>query len=89
MSSMTAKRNKKNRADTGATPPPPAESSPPGKARGRQMVGVDPDIHQQLKLLAQRNSRPLTWELRLLFIKALRENGLWPPGKETTAPPPS
>jgi hypothetical protein len=46
------------------------------------MVGVDPTIHQQLKRLAEKNGRPLTWEIRRIFLKALQENGLWPPSEE-------
>jgi hypothetical protein len=50
----------------------------------RSMVGISPQLHQQLKILADRNGRPVSWELRLLIQRHLEANGLWPPEAEQT-----
>jgi hypothetical protein len=64
---------------------------PPKKKRGqdtedrhkaRNMVALHPDLHRQLKKLAERNNRPLSWELRKLIIDHLEQEGLWPPEPE-------
>lgn len=44
----------------------------------RVLVGIPGDVHRQLKKLAEKNGRPLTWELRALIVKALETAGLWP-----------
>jgi len=46
----------------------------------RVLVGIPAEVHAQLKLLAARNDRPLTWEIRALLVKALEAEKLWPPG---------
>lgn len=43
------------------------------------MARLSADVHGQLKILAERNNRPLTRELRALIIQHLEENDLWPP----------
>ncbi len=43
------------------------------------MVRLPPDLHRQLKRLADANRRPLAWELRGIIEAALREAGFWPP----------
>jgi hypothetical protein len=45
----------------------------------RTLVGIPKDVHAQLAKLAERNNRPLTWELRALIIKELEAAKLWPP----------
>lgn len=54
---------------------------PPDEDRhlSHAMVRLPADVHQQLKILAERNNRPLTRELRALIIRHLEENDLWPP----------
>jgi hypothetical protein len=47
----------------------------------RNLVNVPPEVHAQLRKLAERNCRPISWELRLALIKHLEEAGLWPPEK--------
>lgn len=47
------------------------------------MIRLPEDVHRQLKLLAERNNRPATWELRALVVKALEEANLWPPSGES------
>jgi hypothetical protein len=71
---------KKNPPENTPEPDPMPETAE--EKRNRMMVGVDPTIHQQLKRLAEKNGRPLTWEIRRIFLKALQENGLWPPSEE-------
>lgn len=44
-----------------------------------KMVRVSGPHLEQLKKLAKRNHRPLSWELSLLIEEALKTNGLWPP----------
>lgn len=46
------------------------------------MVRVPPDLHALLKELAEQNSRPLSWELRLAITTHLRAAGKWPPPAE-------
>jgi hypothetical protein len=43
------------------------------------MVSLTPKIYEQLQLLAEKNDRPLNWELRSIVLKALVAAGLWPP----------
>lgn len=47
--------------------------------RPRRMVSLSPELHEQLALLADRNGRPLNWEVRLALEAHLKANGLWPP----------
>jgi hypothetical protein len=61
---------------------PAGGEPPPDRHASHMMVRLPEDVHRQLKLLAERNNRPLTWELRGVLIKHLEENGLWPPGPE-------
>jgi hypothetical protein len=49
--------------------------------RRRQMIGMSPEMHQQLHKLAERNGRPLSWEVRRILMQALAEAGLWPPSE--------
>jgi hypothetical protein len=63
-----------------------AKKKPKGGDRDRHqaraLVGIPLDVHQQLKRLAEKNNRPLTWELRAALVKFLEENGMWPPPPE-------
>lgn len=59
------------------------EKKKPGRPKkdrhvNRKLVGLDGDLHAALTALAERNSRPLTWELRRIAIEALTREGLWP-----------
>lgn len=45
----------------------------------RHTVTLRKDEYDQLALLAERNDRPLLWELRRILHAALKEEGLWPP----------
>lgn len=45
----------------------------------RNMVSLPGDMYRQLKTLADRNGRPVSWEIRLLIKKHLEANQLWPP----------
>ncbi len=73
------KHRKKKRDDQ---PAEGQQSSGKDRHASRTMVRLQQDVHRQLKKLAERNSRPLTWELRLALIHHLEEAGLWPPGPE-------
>jgi hypothetical protein len=92
MPTTMADRKKKRPPD----PPPPKEAeSAPEKGADRHlprsMVALPPRMHRQLKKLAERNNRPVSWELRHVVQKHLEENGLWPPAgdeDESAAGPP-
>lgn len=60
-------------------PVPPTKPAPKDRHKSREMIGIERRLHQQLKKLAAKNNRPITWELKPLIIKLLEENGLWPP----------
>jgi predicted DNA-binding protein len=45
------------------------------------MIALSPELHQQLKKLAERERRPLSWEVRYILTRYLEENGLWPPSE--------
>jgi hypothetical protein len=47
--------------------------------RQKNMVRVQDDVHELMKQLAERNSRPLSWEVRLALIAHLQAAGMWPP----------
>lgn len=47
--------------------------------RKRHMIGLRPAEHDALQELADRNHRPLLWQLRLILHDALAAEGLWPP----------
>ena len=48
----------------------------------RKMLWIADEIHAQLKLLAEKNDRPMSREIRAAVIKHLRESGLWPPAQK-------
>jgi len=48
------------------------------------MVRLPDDIASTLRALAERNCRPLTWELRRIIIAQLQAEGLWPPSATST-----
>jgi hypothetical protein len=50
-----------------------------------RFVRLPEQLHRQMKKLAERNNRPLSWELRALLIEHLTANGLWPPTEESQA----
>ena len=58
-----------------------ADESGADRHAQRSMVRVPDDVYQQLKLLAEQNARPVTWELRLIITEALKKAGLWPPAR--------
>jgi hypothetical protein len=58
---------------------PPAAARPGSRHKGRKMVAFKGDVYEQLKVLAERNGRPVSWEIRLMSIAHLKANGLWPP----------
>jgi predicted transcriptional regulator len=41
-----------------------------------KVVRLDPNLYNLLKVLADRNKRPVSWEIRLALAKHLEENGL-------------
>lgn len=45
----------------------------------RHLVTVKGDLFRQLKKLAERDDRPLSWQLRRLLVAGLAAEGLWPP----------
>jgi hypothetical protein len=63
--------------------PPAAESKPKPRTgdrhRPRRTVNLPPELYDQLAVLADRNGRPLNWEIRRALQEHLRQNGLWPP----------
>ncbi len=46
--------------------------------KDRHMMAVPGNLHDGLRLIAERNGRPISWELRLLLRKFLAENGIDP-----------
>ena len=58
-----------------------AKKNPPSTDRHgpRRTISLRPDEYEQLQRLADRNNRPLLWQLRMILHEALREEGLWPP----------
>lgn len=63
-------------------PKTPAPEESKGDRAARSMVAVPPDLHEQLKKLADRNGRPISWELRRILKRELEQEGLWPPPDE-------
>jgi 5-methylcytosine-specific restriction endonuclease McrA len=56
--------------------------APPGTPDPYQTplaVLLPADAHRQLKKLAEREKRPVNWQLRLIVEDALQAAGLWPP----------
>lgn len=49
----------------------------------RSSVNIPPRLHAQLVKLAERNTRPLNWQLRAIIEAALSAEGLWPPAPAT------
>lgn len=47
--------------------------------KDRNNLSVPTPHYEQLKKLAAKNRRPITWEVRVLLEDALRAAGLWPP----------
>ena len=51
----------------------------PNQPRDMHTISLTAEEYQQLKELADRNSRPLIWQVRLILHAALKAEGLWPP----------
>jgi hypothetical protein len=47
------------------------------------MLRVPEDLYLQFKKLAERNDRPMSWELRRILVEILTTNGLWPPNADS------
>jgi hypothetical protein len=47
-----------------------------------RMLRVPEDLYLQFKKLAERNDRPMSWELRRALVELLTANGLWPPEEQ-------
>jgi predicted DNA-binding ribbon-helix-helix protein len=45
----------------------------------RRTISLNPEEYQQLQALADRNNRPVLWQLRMILHQALKAEGLWPP----------
>lgn len=58
------------------------KTKPKDRHTNRIMIAVDLELHAQLKELAERNERPLTRQVRMVLIEALRKELLWPPRQE-------
>jgi hypothetical protein len=43
-------------------------------SRVSKPIAVDPDLYDRLKALADRNGRPVSWEIRLVLTKHVPEN---------------
>jgi hypothetical protein len=48
----------------------------------RMMLPVSEELHEQLKLLATKNLRPLNLEVHRILTEELSRSGLWPPKKK-------
>jgi predicted DNA-binding protein len=57
---------------------PKKKSSKPAADKTRH-VRIPIHLLNGLEVLAERNGRPMTWELKILIEKHLKENGVWPP----------
>jgi hypothetical protein len=68
--------------DAMTKPKKPGANAREDRHLSHHLVRLPADVHQQLKKLADRNNRPMSWELRHLVIRHLEENGLWPPPAE-------
>lgn len=44
----------------------------------RKSIALTPDQYEALRVLAERNARPLLWEARIAVMAHLKANGLWP-----------
>jgi len=63
---------------------PAAEKKTGSRHKKRNMVNVTSDIYERLVALAKHNNRPISWQLRMLLMKSLREEGYWPPPEDNT-----
>lgn len=75
---MARKKPQKPAAESDQQPPQKAGAD---KHASKKMFRVPDDIHRQLKILADRNDRPMSREIRAALIRHLRDNGLWPPAE--------
>lgn len=57
-------------------PPKPRTAD---RHKKRRMIGLHPREYDALKVLADRNNRPVLWQLRMILHDGLRAEGLWPP----------
>ncbi len=60
---------------------PPASDPARSKDRHkrRKMIPLPPRVFEQLQVAAERHNRPLSWQLRLIVVAWLEQEGLWPP----------
>ncbi len=56
----------------------PATETPIDRHTSKKMFRIEDDIHRGYRILADRNDRPMSREVRAALIKHLKENGLWP-----------
>lgn len=52
--------------------------APPDQHKVTKQFRVDDDLHRGIKLLAERNDRPMSREFRAAIVRHLRENNMWP-----------
>jgi hypothetical protein len=45
----------------------------------RMMLPLPENLYEQLRILAERNCRPMGWEVQKILMDHLAAEGLWPP----------
>jgi hypothetical protein len=70
---------KKKRTNVPPAAEPAQKPRTADRHRPRRTVSLAPELYDQLAVLADRNGRPVYWEIRRALQEHLRENGLWPP----------
>lgn len=64
---------------------PAIVDSRPKKAdrhKSRRTVALSDEMYEAIQQLANRNKRPVLWEVRLALEEHLRKAGLWPDEEE-------
>lgn len=49
----------------------------------RRSVALPPELVDLVEALAEKNRRPLVWEIRIALEEHLRAAKMWPPPEET------
>lgn len=79
---MTGMARRKPQTPGEVAPIPAVQRAKPAdRHKPRRMVGLTPEEHDLLSHLAEKNQRPLLWELRIALANHFAANGLKPRSK--------
>lgn len=74
-------RKRSTEGGEGMPPAAKADKRQGSRHKARKMVALEPAIYDLMQQLADRNNRPLRWQVQHVCVQALIDAGLWQPGQ--------